>query len=113
MDPTQLTDDQASQLADQIAPHLPIGTHGDRVVLTRRQFAAAATGTLSAGALMALGVDEASAQAAGQVGTSSSPVDVYAAGGGTVELEGDVTSTSVTNGYEITIDGDTYEFSTQ
>ena len=78
MDPTDLSDDQAAQLATQIAPHLPTGTHGDRVVLSRRQFAAAASGVLSTGALVALGVDEASAQAAGQVGTASSPVDMVA-----------------------------------
>lgn len=78
MDPTDLSDDQLDELADQLAGRLPTGTHGDRVVLSRRQFAAATTGTLSAGALMALGVDEASAQAAGQVGTSSNPVDLVA-----------------------------------
>lgn len=78
MDPTDLSDDQLDQLAQQLAGRLPTGTHGDRVVLSRRQFAAAATGTLGAGALMALGVDEASAQAAGQQGTASSPNDMFA-----------------------------------
>lgn len=78
MDPTDLSDDEAAQLATQIAPHLPTGTHGDRVVLSRRQFAAATAGVLSTGALMALGVDEASAQAAGQQGTQSSPNDMFA-----------------------------------
>jgi hypothetical protein len=78
MDPTDLSDDQAAQLATQIAPHLPTGTHGDRVVLTRRQFAAGSAGVLSAGALMALGVDEASAQAAGQQGTVASPNEMVA-----------------------------------
>jgi len=78
MDIDSLTDDELDQLASKLAGRLPTGTHGDRVVLTKRQFMGAATGVLSAGALMALGVDEASAQAAGQVGTSSSPVDVEA-----------------------------------
>lgn len=78
MDPTDLSDDQLDQLATQIAPHLPTGTHGGNVILSRRQFAAAASGVLSAGALMALGVDEASAQAAGQQGTASSPNDMFA-----------------------------------
>jgi len=78
MNPDALSDDQLDDLARQLAPRLPTGTHGDRVVLSRRQFGAAASGTLGVGALMALGVDEASAQAAGQVGTSSEPVDAYA-----------------------------------
>lgn len=78
MDPDALSDDQLDDLARQLAPRLPTGTHGDRVVLSRRQFAAAASGTLGVAALMALGVDEASAEAAGQVGTSSSPVTAYA-----------------------------------
>lgn len=78
MDPADLSDDQLDDLADQLAGRLPTGTHGDRVVLSRRQFAAVASGTLSAGALMALGVDSASAQAAGQVGTSTDPVDLVA-----------------------------------
>jgi len=77
MDPRDLSDDQLDQLAQQLAGRLPTGTHGDRVVLSRRQFALAASGVLSAGALTALGVDEASAQAAGQVGTASEPVDAF------------------------------------
>jgi len=78
MDPRDLSDDDLDQLAQQLAGRLPTGTHGDNVILTRRQFALAASGVLSAGALTALGVDEASAQAAGQVGTSSDPVDAFA-----------------------------------
>jgi hypothetical protein len=78
MNPDDLTDEQLDQLAADLAPRFPTGSHGDRVVLTKRQFIGATTGVLSAGALMALGVDEASAQAAGSVGTASSPVNVSA-----------------------------------
>jgi hypothetical protein len=78
MDPTDLSDAQLDQLADQLAGRLPSGTHGDRVVLSRRAFAAAVGGTLGASGLVALGVDPAAAQAAGQVGTSSDPVDAFA-----------------------------------
>jgi hypothetical protein len=78
MDPAQLTDDELDALAQQLAGRLPTGTHGDRVILSRRQFAAASAGVLSTGALMALGVDAASAQAAGQIGTSSERVDIFA-----------------------------------
>ena len=77
MDPTDLSDAQLDQLADQLAGRLPSGTHGDRVVLSRRAFAAAVGGTLGASGLVALGVDPAAAQAAGQVGTSADPVDAF------------------------------------
>ena len=78
MQPDRLSDEQLDQLAADLAPRLPTGTHGDRVILPRRQFVAALGGTLGAGALMALGVDEATAQAAGSVGTTEDPVDVNA-----------------------------------
>ncbi|RAW44067.1 hypothetical protein DQW50_16210 [Halorubrum sp. 48-1-W] len=98
MDPAQLSDDQLDDLATKLAPRLPTGTHGDRVILSRRQFAAAATGTLGAGALMALGVDPASAQAAGQVGTASEPVDAYAYD---LNVANGVTSSLAMNGNDI------------
>ena len=78
MQPDRLSDEQLDQLAAELAPRLPTGTHGDRVILPRRQFVAALGGTLGAGALMALGVDEATAQAAGSVGTAEEPVDLNA-----------------------------------
>lgn len=110
----ELSDDDRSALAAEVARELETGRYGERFVLSRRQLLSIAGGAAGVAGLTALGVDPATAQqAAGQVGTESDPVDVYAAGGGTVELEGDVTSTSVTGGYEITIDGDTYELSTQ
>jgi len=37
-------------------------------------------------------------------------VDVFASGNGNVQLDGDVTSTSVSGGYDLTIDGVTYQF---
>lgn len=77
MDPTDLSDAQLDQLAQRLAPHLPTGTHGDNVILSRRAFAAAVGGTLGASGLVALGVDPAAAQAAGQVGTSADPVDAF------------------------------------
>src|SRR6056297_649685 len=72
------TDDD---LAASIASQLPTGRLGGRYLLSRRQLLALATGGATAVAgLTALGVDEAEAQAAaGQVGTASEPVDVYAA----------------------------------
>ena len=96
MEPDQLSDEQLDDLAARLAPRLPTGTHGDRVVLSRRQFAAAASGVLSAGALVALGVDEASAQAAGQQGTASSPNDMFAYNLD-VQNGGDFNGTGITN----------------
>jgi len=112
MDEASLTDDQLDQLADRVLERLPTGrVADDRWVLSRRQLLGVASGALSVGALGVAASEDASAQtAAGQVGTSSSPVDVFAAGGGTIELDADVTSTSVTGGFEVTIDGDTYQF---
>ena len=78
MDIDSLDDDALDRLADRVADRLPPGSYGDRVVLTRRQLVGAATGTLGVGALVSLGVDPAVAQAAGQVGTDSEPVDVVA-----------------------------------
>ena len=78
MQPDRLSDEQLDELAAELAPRLPTGTHGDRVILPRRQFVAALGGTLGAGALMALGVDEATAQAAGQQGTAEEPNDMFA-----------------------------------
>jgi hypothetical protein len=99
MDPRDLSDDQLDQLAQQLAGRLPTGTHGDNVVLSRRQFALAASGVLSAGALTALGVDEASAQAAaGQVGTASEPVDAFAYN---LDVANAVTSSLPMNGNDI------------
>jgi len=102
----------AEAIAREAVTELDTGTTvGDKILISKRGLGALVAGGLSLGALATLGVDEATAQqAAGQVGTSSEPVDVFAAGGGTVELDGDVTSTSVSGGFELTIDGDTYQF---
>jgi hypothetical protein len=108
MSETDIDPETLAAALDQLEPGTRIG---DKFILSKRQLLAAAGGALSAGALISMGIDETQAQqAAGQVGTSSEPNDVFAAGGGNVELEGDVTSQSVTGGYELTIDGDTYQF---
>jgi hypothetical protein len=80
MDIDDLTDDDLDRLASKLAGRLPTGRHGEKIVTTRRQLlAAAAGGSAGVAALVKLGIDPATAQsAAGQVGTSSSPEDVYA-----------------------------------
>jgi len=111
-DDTDTDDPDTEALAEAVVAELDTGTVvDDKIVVSRRGLTALIGAGLGAGALSMLGVDEASAQtAAGQVGTNSEPVDVFAAGNGNVELEGDVSSTSVTGGFEVTIDGDTYQF---
>jgi len=130
------TDDDVSDTTKQVIRELDPGTViEDMVLLSRRQVLGLATGTLSVGALASWGAGDASAQSVGSIGTdtervdvfaqsldvagpldvaqlgaSGSPVDVFASGNGNVQLDGDVTSTSVSGGYELTIDGDTYEF---
>jgi hypothetical protein len=79
MDIDSLTDDDLDQLASQLAGRLPTGRHGNRFVLSRRQLLSVAGGSAGVAGLVALGVEPAAAQsAAGQVGTSSDPVDVEA-----------------------------------
>jgi len=108
MSETDIDPDTLAAALEQLDPGTRIG---DKFILSQRQLLKGAAGTLSSGALISMGIDETQAQqAAGQVGTSSEPNDVFAAGGGNVELDGDVTSTSTASGYELTVDGDTYQF---
>ena len=130
------TDDDVSDTTKQVIAELDPGTViEDMVLLSRRQVLGLATGTLSVGALASWGAGDASAQSVGSIGTdtervdvfaqsldvagpldvaqlgaSGTTVDVFASGNGNVQLDGDVTSTSVTGGFELTIDGDTYQF---
>lgn len=79
MDIDSLTDDDLDQLASQLAGRLPTGRYGGQFVLSRRQLLSLAGGSAGVAGLTALGVDPATAQsAAGQVGTQSSPEDVFA-----------------------------------
>lgn len=77
--PDQPTDIDA--VAERVLERLDPGTViDDKIILNRRQLLAIAGSGLGAGALAALGVEEASAQTgpAGQVGTDAEPVDVFA-----------------------------------
>ena len=105
------TADDIDQLADRVIDQLEPGFYDGKLVLSRRQAIALTGSTFSAAALIGVGFGQAAAQeAAGQVGTDDDRVDVFAAGGGTVALADDITSAAITGGYEITIDGDVYEF---
>jgi len=79
MDIDALTDDDLDQLASQLAGRLPTGRYGGQFVLSRRQLLSLAGGSAGVAGLTALGVEPAAAQsAAGQVGTGSSPENVFA-----------------------------------
>jgi hypothetical protein len=92
------TDPDVSDLAHEVIQELNPGTViDDRVILSRRQVIGLATGALSLGALTGIGAESASAQAAGQVGTDSDPVDVEANlinGGGPIS-DGDGTERQI------------------
>jgi hypothetical protein len=126
-----MSDVDTETLAEQVVEELEPGTRiGDKFVLSKRQLLAAAGGTLSVGALMSMGIEEAEAQsAAGQVGTSSDPLNVvghdveatntFTDPSGTShsgeladasDIASGASSTSTASGYEVTIDGDTYQF---
>jgi len=93
---TDATDDPDTEaLAEAVVAELDTGTVvDDKIVVSRRGLTALIGAGLGAGALSMLGVDKATAQqAAGQVGTSSDPVDVEANlinGGGPI-VDGDGT----------------------
>lgn len=77
--PLDLSDDERAQLAADLAAELEPGRYGNQFLLSRRQLLSLAGGSAGVAGLVALGVDPATAQsAAGQVGTSSEPVDVFA-----------------------------------
>jgi len=73
-----LSETERKELVEDLAAELDTGRYGDRFVLSRRQLLSLAGGSAGVAGLIALGVDPATAQsAAGQVGTSSEPVDVF------------------------------------
>lgn len=74
-----LSAEDRKALAKDLAAELDTGRYGNRFVLSRRQLLSIAGGSAGVAGLTALGVDPATAQsAAGQVGTQSSPEDVFA-----------------------------------
>jgi hypothetical protein len=90
----QIDPDTLAAALERIDPGTRIG---DRIVLSKRQVIALAGSSLGVGALAQFGISEAEAQAAGQVGTSSDPVNVEANlinGGGPV-TDGDGTERNI------------------
>jgi len=71
----EIDPDTLAAALDQLEPGTKIG---DKFVLSKRQLIALAGSSIGAGALAKYGIDDVSADAAGQVGTDSNPVDVKA-----------------------------------
>jgi len=92
------TGQDTSELARAVINELDTGTVvEDKIVVSRRGLTALIGAGLGTGALSMLGVDKASAQqAAGQVGTASSPVDLEA---------NTITFPNLSDSYEIQKDG--------
>jgi len=78
--PDESTDESdVSALAQEVVAELDPGTViDDKLILSRRQAIGLATGSIGVGVLATLGVGEASAQAAGNIGTASDPIDIEA-----------------------------------
>jgi len=91
-------DTDTTELAREVIKELDTGTVvDDKIVVSRRGLTALMGAGLGAGALSMLGVDKATAQqAAGQVGTSSDPIDVEA---------NTISFPQLANDYEIQKDG--------
>jgi len=105
------TDDPDTEaLAEAVVSELDTGTVvDDKIVVSRRGLTALIGAGLGTSALSMLGVDKASAQtAAGQVGTSSSPVDIEAAtitASNSITENGQDVISSPDDDYEIQKDG--------
>ena len=98
---SQPTDD-IDELTDRVIDRMEPGFYDGKLVLNRRQAIALTGTTFSAAALIGVGFGQAEAQeAAGQVGTEDEPVDLFAANYGSEETA---------DGFEMTIEGDVYEY---
>jgi hypothetical protein len=95
--PTDDPDTDTSDLAREVIKELDPGTViDDKLILSRRQALAIATGGVSASVLLGFATGTAEADAAGQVGTSSDPIDVEA---------NTISFPNLSNDYEIQKDG--------
>src|SRR6056297_1539617 len=95
-------DDDVTELASQVAAEPQPGTIiNDKIILSRQQVAAVLAGSVTLAGVLGLTAGSASAQSGGQLGAPDAEIDG--------EL-GNFGSTSTADGYELTIEGDTYEF---
>jgi len=95
-------DDGTRELASQVAGELDAGTViNDKVILSRQQVAAVLAGSATLAGVLGLTAGSASAQSGGTLGAADAEIDADV---------GNFGSTSTASGYEITIEGDTFEF---
>ena len=91
------TDDLTAQVLAELEPGSVIG---DRVILSKRQAVAVMGGGVSLAAVLGATAGTASAESGGVLGSDDEPIDASL---------GNFGSESTDDGYEITIDGDTYQ----
>ena len=96
------SDPDVSKLAREVLADLEPGTIiDDRVILSKQQAAAVMVGGASLAAVLGATAGSASAQSGGgTLGSDEEPIDATL---------GNFGSESTADGYEITIDGDTYQ----
>ena len=98
-DPTD--DRDINELAQEVIAELDAGSViGNKVILSQRQAAAILAGSATLAGVLGVGVGDATAQTSAKLGSDTEPIDA--------DL-GNYGSASVSGGYEITIDGDTYQ----
>ena len=92
------TDDLTERVLDELEPGTVID---DRVILSKQQAAAVMTGGVTLAAVLGVTAGSASAQSSGGVlGSDEEPIDATL---------GNYGSEQTADGYEITIEGDTYQ----
>ena len=95
------SDPDVSKLAREVLADLEPGTIiDDRVILSKHQAAAIMVGGASLAGVLGVTAGTASAQSGGTLGSDEEPIDATL---------GNYGSESTADGYEITIDGDTYQ----
>ena len=95
------SDPDVSTLARDVLADLEPGTIiDDRVILSKRQAVAVMGGGVSLAAVLGATAGSASAESGGVLGSEEEPIDASL---------GNFGSESTADGYEITIDGDTYQ----
>ena len=90
-------DDLAQDVLDQLDPGTIIG---DRVILSKQQAAAIMGGGLTLAGVLGVTAGSASAESGGVLGDDDEPIDATL---------GNFASEATADGYELTIDGDTYQ----
>ena len=91
------TDDLTAQVLAELDPGSVIG---DRVILSKRQAVAVMAGGVTLAGVLGATAGSASAESGGVLGSEEEPIDATL---------GNYGSEETADGYEITIDGDTYQ----